>query len=89
MVSILKIRLQAIPLNKIVQTEMILFLQNYSLQLETLGAFKIVSQKLGFLNRKLYVDLWPQSWKPDYKRVSRPLFFETTCTLLITFLRKI
>jgi len=60
MVSILKIQLQASLwiLKKIVQMEIILFLLNYSLQLETLGVYKIVifsslSLKLGLLNRKL------------------------------------
>ena len=62
MVLILKIRLQASLIYKIVQTEVILFLPNYSFQLETLEAFKIVvkrstSLKLELLNRKLYVDL--------------------------------
>ena len=43
------------------QTEIVLFLQNYSLQLKTLEVFKIVifkftSLKLGLLNRKLYID---------------------------------
>ena len=43
------------------QTQIILFLPNYSLQLDTIGAYKIVifrstSIQLGLLNRKLYVD---------------------------------
>ena len=53
MVSILKI---CRPLYKIVETEIILFLPNYSLQLENLGDYKIVSLKMNLLNWKLYVD---------------------------------
>ena len=62
MVSILIIRLQVGRLlYKIVQTEIILVFPNYSLQSETLGAYKVfilrsTSLKLGLLNRKLYVD---------------------------------
>ena len=49
------------PLYKIVQTEIILFISNYSLQFETSGAYKIVifvstSLKSGLFNRKLYVN---------------------------------
>ena len=56
------------------------FYQIYSLQLKTLGAFKIfifrsTSLKFDSLNWKLYLNFkkWSQSWKSDFKRVFRPL----------------
>ena len=60
MVLILKTRLQASLwiLKKIMQMEIILFLPNFLLLLETLGVYKIVvfrstSLTLGLLNRKM------------------------------------